>query len=111
MTHTEAMLETWRRQSAAAQEDTEHRRELTNLGLLDGRWPVVVMGKGWDVFCAGPYLRIRHLGRHKSTAFAVARGRVKPFRGQTEAEFLAEQNARAEDWRDDQEAQTYPHLA
>ena len=96
MTHTEALRNIWKQQSAAAHEDAERRRELTNLGLLDGRWPVVVMSKGWCVF-GGPYLRIRHLGRHKSTAFTVARRRVKPFRGQAEADFLAEQDARAED--------------
>jgi len=70
-----------------------------------------VEAKGWDIFCGGPWLRIHYLGRHPSTAFTIARERVKPFRGQAEANFLAEQDARAEDWRDDREAQTYPHLA
>jgi len=111
MTHTEALREAWRQQSAAAREDAERHRELSNLGLLDGKWAVVIEAKGWDIFCGGPWLRVHHLGRHPSTAFTVARRRVKPFRGQAEADFLAEQDARAEDWRDDQEAQTYPHLA
>jgi hypothetical protein len=110
MTRSEDLKITWQLQTTVAREDAERRAELSNLGLLDGRWPVVVMAAGHDPL-TGNWLRIRHLGQSEVTARCVARERVKPFRGQAAKEFLAEQDARSEDWADDRAAQSYPHRA